>query len=202
MCNWGGVMVEPSPGESSSWRAKGRMDENKIYQELALAWRHFASWREKVFAGYLAVLAALSVAFTKSQSPALRVTIFAAAILVSLVFWLLDVRNGQLINACQVAAEKLERGKPGFAALNVTRFGESTWLTSYGFAIDLLVSGVLGASGGGLYIYFTRLSEGAIGLVAPAICVVTFACFILGFQQIRRRRWAEEKANSEAQAKP
>ncbi|MDO8473437.1 MAG: hypothetical protein Q7T05_06430 [Dehalococcoidia bacterium] len=145
------------------------MDENKIYQELALTWRHFASWREKVFAGFLAVLAALSVAFMRSPSQALRIAIFAAAILVSLVFWLLDVRSSQLINACQLAAARFEGSTGGFAALNTTRFGGSRWWASYGFAIDLLVTGVIGASAGGLYIYFSRLSGGE---KRPRACLV------------------------------
>jgi len=176
------------------------MDENKIYQELAVTWRHFASWREKVFAGYLAVLAALSVAFMRSPSLVLRIAIFAAAILVSLVFWLLDVRNSQLIHACQLAAARFEGLTGGFAAaLNTTRFGGSKWWATYGFAIDLLVTGVIGASAGGLYyICFSRLSGGSIGLVTPVIGAVTFLFFMLVFQRKRNTDWSADKANSEA----
>lgn len=35
-------------------------EEDQAYKELALNWHHFASWREKLFGGYLAALAALA----------------------------------------------------------------------------------------------------------------------------------------------
>lgn len=172
------------------------MSDDKVYQELALTWRHFASWREKILAGYLAVLAALGVAFTRSPSPVIRVTIFAGAILVSLVFWLLDFRNGQLLNACQIAAAALEGDNKGFSVLNETRFGASKWWASYGFAIDVLVGGVLGASGGGAYVLFSRLPLGAVGWVAPAIVVGAFFLFVLASQGIRNRQWKADRASS------
>jgi len=178
------------------------MDENKIYQELALTWRHFASWREKVFAGYLGVLAALAVGFIRSPSPVLRLVIFAAEILLSLVFWLLDVRNSQLINACQLAAARLEGSTDGSAALNMTRFRGSKWWASYAFAIDFLVTGVIGASAGGLYIYYFKLPGGAIGQVVPVICLVTFLGFFAVFRRTRNMEWLTQKTNSKAKKNP
>ena len=67
------------------------MNEDKVYEELAVTWRHFALWREKSFAGYLTVLAALGVAFSTSPSTLVRLTIFLAGMLVSIAFWILDL---------------------------------------------------------------------------------------------------------------
>ena len=35
-------------------------EQEKLYEQLGHTWRHFASWREKVLAGYLTVLAGLA----------------------------------------------------------------------------------------------------------------------------------------------
>ena len=105
-------------------------DPEKLYNEAGQNWRHFASWREKSFAGYLTVLTALGIGFSQNTSVAVRGAILAGAIIVSVAFWILDFRNGQCLNACQVAAASLEDSKGVYSALNNLRFAtKRTWFT-------------------------------------------------------------------------
>jgi hypothetical protein len=127
---------------------------------------------------------------------------FSGAILVSVVFWILDLRSGQLINVCQIAAAQLENPKGVFTALNALRLGASTWWASYGFAIDLLVAGVIGASAGGLYRSISRPSGPGIGSVAAAISVGMFLSIVVLSRRLRNKDWSSAKANSEAKAIP
>ena len=122
------------------------MRDPKLYEEAANIWRHFASWREKTFAGYLAVLAALGLTFFQNGSTAVRIVLFAAAALVSIVFWILDFRNSQILNASQDAAALIEEPPSGYWAFSNLRSNpdSKTWAT-YGLAIDLLVGSVVAA---------------------------------------------------------
>src|SRR5581483_10413639 len=107
-------------------------DLKVLYSELGQAWRVFVAWREKIFAGYVTALAALGVAF--HLSPQDQWAIFLAAAVLSLVCWILDVRNQHFMNACQTAGESLERAlilhPPGekqgcYSAINQVRVPKS-----------------------------------------------------------------------------
>jgi hypothetical protein len=128
------------------------IDDVKLYDEAGQAWRHFASWREKTFAGYLTALAALAIGFTHHPGAPLRTIICAGSILVSVVFWILENRSRELINACQLAADRLEQARGCYAELNRVGFERNSRLT-YGFAVGLLVGGVGATSVAGLWIY-------------------------------------------------
>ena len=85
-----------------------------LYVELGNNFRHFLAWRRFLFAGYFAVIAGLGAAFEWSdidESVLNHALLFAAA-LISIVFWLLDVRNRQLIKIASKAGATLE-GKLG-----------------------------------------------------------------------------------------
>jgi hypothetical protein len=86
-------------------------------------------------------LAALAIGFSHNRSLPVRAGVFAGAILVSAVFWIIDLRNLQLMNACQLAADPLECKKGCYAELNRVRF-ESNRSPTHGLAINLLVVGV------------------------------------------------------------
>ena|SRR6266478_4654882 len=128
------------------------INDDKAYEEIGRAWRHFASWREKIFAGYLSVLAALALGFSKTSGIPIHAAIFACGILVSAVFWILDFRNIQLLNACQLAGERLESSEGYYGRLNRLRFEQKTPL-GYGLAIRVLVVSVVGTSAGGVSFY-------------------------------------------------
>jgi len=131
------------------------IDDTKLYEEAGQAWRHFASWREKTFAGYLTALAALAIGFAQQPRASIRLFIFAGAILVSAVFWILESRSRELINACQLAADRLEQARGCYADLNRLRFHRDTWVT-YGFGVGLFVGAVSAASFGGMCLYAVR----------------------------------------------
>lgn len=149
------------------------MDDERRYAELGQMWRHFVLWREKIVAGYLTALAGLGIAFWQNESPPFRAAVFGGGILVSIVFWILDLRNQQFVNACQDAAAALE-GKQGggYTTLSSLRdHGEQR--ATLGLGIKLLVGGVITASSGGLCIYVVKWWQGDFSKPAVTIALVT-----------------------------
>lgn len=172
------------------------MNDETLYAELGHAWRQFISWREKIFAGYLTVLAALGIAFAQGSSVPLRSGIFAGAVVVSVVFWILDFRNRQMIGACQTAAAALEQQKGAYSALNRLRFDRVTRVT-HGLGINLLVGGVVGASCGGLYIYLARWWAGDFNVVAIVVAAAMASAVPWLLEWLGdRQRAAEDKASN------
>lgn len=173
-------------------------DEKKLYEECGEAWRYLSSWREKIFAGYLTVIAGLAIAFsTNASSHPVRAGIFAAAILVSAVFWILDFRNVQLINACQLTADRFEGGKGGYSALNTARFEQSGPL-AYGLAINVLVVGVAAAGFVGLWIElaaWSNTNDAPTSTCGPFFGAIVFAvvAFTLLKKLAAKQRKLEEQ---------
>lgn len=162
------------------------VSDDNLYDEIGLAWRHFASWREKAFAGYLAVLAALALVFTRHPGLQMRMVVFASCILVSIVFWILEDRSRRLINICQVAAARLERGRGCYGDLN--HAGKT--LLTFGFAVGVLVSGVTAASVGAICIYWIRWRTGdpsAWPAWPLVLAVALFLCIALALRKIANR---------------
>lgn len=125
------------------------MDVRDLYAEIGESWRQFVVWRERIFGGYLAVIAPLAIAFTQVGDADLQVILLLAAVTVSVAFWILDFRNRTLLWACQRAGEALEktvettkalpRGERGcYSALNDVRLFPGTRLT-HGFAINIII---------------------------------------------------------------
>ena len=169
------------------------VDDPSLYEELGRAWRHFASWREKIFAGYVTVLAALGVAFSQNTSVPVQAAIFAGAIVFSIVFWILDFRNAQLLNACQAAAALLEDQKGAYSALYWQRGGPKTVLKpAYGLAIDLLVGSVVAAAFGGMLVYINRWPENEIGFLALGFAAGAATFFVWALQRSRTEQWRME----------
>jgi hypothetical protein len=173
------------------------IDDTKLYEEAGQGWRHFASWREKTFAGYLTALAALAIGFTQQPVAPMRILILGGAILVSAVFWILESRSRELINACQLAADRLEQARGCYADLNRLRFHRDTWVT-YGFAVGLFVGVVSAASVGGMCLYAVRwwLGNPNAWPVWPAVA----AAILLPLFPLLLKRIAEkERAKSTAE---
>ena len=163
----------------------------KLYEEIGRAWLHYVSWRERIFAGYLSVLAVLAFAFSKEQDPLVRSAVFACGILVSGVFRILDFRTTELVNLCQVAADELAGSKGFYGHLNRRRFGVMDgrsrrlylrlWIsgTSYGLAINILVASISAASLVGCCVELQRYMSGG-SLYKPIVAVVlAFVIFAL-----------------------
>ncbi len=82
-----------------------------LYVELGKNFRHFLAWRRFLFAGYFAIIAGIISAFdwgTKSTSY-LNPFLLLVAIVITLLFWVLDVRNRQLIRNVSDAGVNLEK---------------------------------------------------------------------------------------------
>jgi hypothetical protein len=170
------------------------ISDEKAYEEVGRAWRHFASWREKIFAGYLSLLAALAWGFPKTNGTPIHVAILACAILVSAVFWMLDFRNIQLLNACQLAGEHLETSEGFYTRLNQLRFEQSSPL-GYGLAISLLVVSVVGASVGGISFYVLGRLLNNFSLCWSFVIGVTIAgALYAGLRKLSHKRQSIERA--------
>jgi len=132
-----------------------------------------------------AVLAALGAAYLRifypsdrvsdaaREAAADRVAIFAGAIVVSAVFWILDVRSNELVNEIQERAADLEGREGGaYSTLREVRENgrEGVWPT-HSLAVDALVSSVV--TGALAYIVAGRR------LGCLALAAVVLACILL-----------------------
>jgi len=171
------------------------MDEMQklLYEELGRTWQHFVSWREKIFGGYLTVLAALGVTYSHYDShpcDGVVIAILLGVILFSIIFWILDVRTNQLVNACQNRAAALEEDQGAYRAIQSVK---DDWPT-YSRAVDVLVSFVVG----GAAVYIFRIGvcilTGRMGtqswLAAGLIIAVVLLWLVLFWfgQWVRRQR--------------
>jgi len=172
------------------------MNEEKLYSEVGEAWRHLTSWREKIVAGYLTVLGALGAGFASQASPGYRSAVLSAAILISVVFWILDFRNRRLVGGCQDVGARLEDRKGCYAELQRLR-AEQTPLT-HGTAINLLVSGVVGAATGGLCLYASHVLNPTA--LSGALAVVTFIIIFFSVDQLGRAQRKTEKGEQAARS--
>jgi hypothetical protein len=171
------------------------INDDKLYEEIGRAWQQYTAWREKIFAGYLSVLAVLAFAFSKDLSIPVRAMVFASAFVVSVVFWILDCRTTELVNLCQAVGEGLADSRGFFAELNQRRFAKET-LVSYGRAINVLVASVMGTSVVGLSVYMLRWWRSKDG-VSPwwsLFAVVLAIVFYLLLQKAINTRWSGERA--------
>jgi hypothetical protein len=87
-----------------------KLAEQDLYAEAGQLLRHYLSWREKLLAGYVAIVAALALGvvkydgFLKIVKPGLA----AVGFLLTLIFWQLDRRNTELFDRCVDAGAALE----------------------------------------------------------------------------------------------
>jgi hypothetical protein len=174
------------------------IDDDKLYDQLGRAWIHYALWRERIFAGYLSVLAALGYAFSKDTSIPVRTSVFGFAILISAVFRILDYRTTDLVNLVQRAGESLAGSKGLHREIEVGRFG-TEGRASYGLAIDTLVAGVTGTSAAGLFcmLMLWRNNDGARwwwSIVAVVLAFVFWVCL----RKYTRKLWLDEQAKHKA----
>ena len=82
-----------------------------VYEEIGKNYRYFLNWRHGLFAGYLAVVAALGAGFFRiySNHPRLVWPLFLAGVIVTLVFWGLEYRNRDVYHACQRSGAECEK---------------------------------------------------------------------------------------------
>ena len=87
------------------------LEPKDLYSEAGELLRYYRSWREKLIAGYLAVIATLAVAFGWSQvhAPRFGSAIAVLGLLLTVVFWLFQRRNRKLFLQCIKAGASLEK---------------------------------------------------------------------------------------------
>lgn len=92
------------------------------YTEAAANYRLFLGWRDRIFAGYLAVVAAIVAA--SLQYPHAALPMGPALVLASIVCVILDVRTLDLVADTQATAAAMELGGQGpFTTLEQRRYG-------------------------------------------------------------------------------
>ncbi len=69
---------------------------------------YYLDWRHKLFAGYLAALAAIAVAYKNLDTLSDLKTLAGATFVLSLIFWMIDFRIRDLFRHCSKAAAALE----------------------------------------------------------------------------------------------
>ncbi|HEV3482291.1 MAG TPA: hypothetical protein VGR97_08180 [Candidatus Acidoferrales bacterium] len=177
-------------------------DDKSLYEQLGKAWLQYVSWREKILAGYLTALGALGYAFSKEASNPVRAGLCASIILVSVVFRILDIRTTGLVNLCQRVGRGLAAGNL-YAEIDKYRFAETDkdWVlkklkkvTTYGFAINMLIAGAIGPSLVGLVIYVRKWHAEYVvrwwsSLIAIAVAYLVFRIA----EYCTRRIWETEK---------
>jgi hypothetical protein len=180
------------------------IDDDKLYEEVGRVWQYFDSWREKIFAGYLSVLAALAFAFLKDPSTPLRAGVFAFAFVVSAVFWILDSRTTELLSICQAAGDTLAHSRGFYGKLNSERFAEKgglpqhryrrLWITgvSYGLAINALVASVSAASLVGCFVELRKWWNVG-GFRRPAVAFVFAVMIFALLQMFTSWAWSREE---------
>jgi hypothetical protein len=189
------------------------IDEDMLYKEIGQIWQFFASWREKLFAGYLSAIAALAFAFSKSSSIPVRAGFFAFGIVVSAVFRMLDLRTTDFINFCELKAGKLAGRKGFFGEFNRRRFAKTNrpcFGGGFATAINILVASILGACVTGLYFYLRlwcqNRSEVSLcwAIVVSALGVAFYLClWWVSYEQFSRakRRYQKSRPSGDVSAK-
>ena len=128
------------------------VDPNKLYEELGQNYRYFLGWRERIFAGYVTILAGLGLGFAQSGRASFEIGVLVAAVLVSVVFLILDQRTRDLFCQCQLAAGELEKNAHitgVYTALEGLRRPIGS-VGTHSFAVKLLVGGIVGGAVAGL----------------------------------------------------
>jgi hypothetical protein len=111
------------------------------YEEAGRNYRYFLSWRERLLAGYLALLAGLSLAFSwlLEEAAELAWTPFAAGFFLTLVIWALEFRNRDLYRVCQQSAKACESHLPQGAGM-FTKMGSQEPMVYHSTTFNILFS--------------------------------------------------------------
>jgi ketosteroid isomerase-like protein len=90
---------------------KVALEKKDVYAQAGEMLRHYLSWREKLLAGYVAIIAALAVAVVKlpPQYSTLGPGVAVMGMALTAMFWLLERRNRALFNRCITAGMTLEK---------------------------------------------------------------------------------------------
>jgi hypothetical protein len=154
-------------------------------------------WRDKIVAGYLAILGALGWGFSSADRN-FRLVILGAVLLISVVFWIFEVRNRDLIHISRRAGIDLEITDGGLGVYSrLEQLGPNRgvklptlpWLVrrvTHGLAVNLLVGAAITSAMAGLVI-LSPWFHGRKAVVVIASCPV-FLSFICFFEWLGDRK--------------
>lgn len=161
------------------------LDPQSAYEEAGNNYRQFCLWREKIVGGYIAILGGLGIGFHQSEGHCgFQFALLSAAILVSVVFWIFNLRNSDFIRVCQRAARELEpKGNGVYSRLNELTPNTLT----HGLAVNILVFAVTAASG--FKIWVDRSCWYQSEFRTPFSVAVGFALIPIAYEIVRSQEW-------------
>ncbi len=145
----------------NSQNDQDRLSVRDVYTEVGMNYRYFLTWRHRLFAGYFALLAALGIALSwlAKEAPGWSWTPFAIALVVSLLFWALEIRNRSIYRNIYDSGAACEKELPaGTGVYTGIRTGRRGWI-SHSRAMDAF--------------YVVMILAMIIGLIS-AVCTKAF----------------------------
>ena len=162
------------------------VDRKIVYEETGRNYRAFLDWREKIVGGYVTIVGVLGLGFYRVEAKGdVRFILLFAAIVVSLVFRVLNIRNSEFIRKCVEAGKALEPQGGVYTSLETLT---STFLT-HGLAFGLLQSTVVGVSAiGMLQNWPWWLQRGGSCRSITYVLLLCGAIILLNFNHLKRIR--------------
>jgi hypothetical protein len=118
-------------------------DKKVFYEEIGSNYRAFLNWREKIVGGYVTIVGLLGLGFYQTAGHCgSQSVLLSAAIVVSFVFGVLNVRNSKFIAGCVEAGKALEHEDGMYKTLDA--LPKRFW--THGLAFSFLQSMVVGGS--------------------------------------------------------
>ena len=119
------------------------LDIKAVYTEANASFRYHSTWRHRMFAGYLALLFALSVIFSwlYDREPSLLWLIPLIGFIFALMMWGLEYRNREIVKACRESGEECESKLPEGVGFFKQLKKHEAKLVSHTFILDVLFGG-------------------------------------------------------------
>ena len=119
------------------------LDVKTTYAEIAANFRYFATWRHKVFAGYLVLLFSLATVYRwlceKDANKCWIIT--AIAFVFTLAMWALEYRNRDIVKACRESGKRCEAGLPSGTGFFSELDEHAAKVVSHTWVLDVIFGG-------------------------------------------------------------
>jgi hypothetical protein len=149
------------------------VDAKVKYEELGRNYRAFLDWREKIVGGYVTVVGLVGIGFYKCAGDCFaQVVLLFAEIVVSIMFWILNVRNSQFLHECVEGGRRLESGDGVYRTLDSLR----PRMRTHGLALGWLQAMVIGASALGILRERSCWFHGECLSLSIAVIIVCIVC--------------------------
>ena len=117
-------------------KSKQSQQPDVTYEEIGRVHRYFLNWRNALFAGHLAVVYALYLAYSRLMEQAnqnqnsltvLQLLLLGSGFILTLVFWGLERRTRDLYRACLKAGEAWETNNNVTGVYQTLNHTNSNW---------------------------------------------------------------------------